>query len=118
VNIKMYILNISQPRINIDNTPYALWFRRPSLVKHFIVYGIQYYIKRGDGNLGKFDSRLDEGIFLSNSSKKKAYKCYKSRLCKIMEYENVKVNALKSRSIKYKDNSQFDERRRNGDDEE
>jgi hypothetical protein len=35
-----------------------------------------------------------------------------------MEYENVKVNALKSRSIKYKDNSQFDERRRNGDDEE
>jgi hypothetical protein len=118
VYIKMYILNISQPRINLDNTPYELWFGRPSSVKHFRVFGRQYYIKRDDGNLGKFDSRSDEGIFLSYSSKKKAYICYNPRFRKIMECENVKVDALKSRSIKYKDNSQFDERRRNDDDDE
>jgi hypothetical protein len=40
------------------------------------------------------------------------------RLQKIVESENVKVDDLKSRRIKSQDNSQFDGRRINDDDEE
>jgi hypothetical protein len=70
-----YILNTSQLRVNHDKTPHELWFDRPTSVKRFRVFGSKCYIKRDDDNLGKFDSRSDEGIFLGYSSNKKAYIC-------------------------------------------
>jgi hypothetical protein len=108
-----HILNRAQLRVNHDKTTYELWFGRPTLVKHFIVFGRKCYIKRDDDNLGKFDSRSDEGIFLGYSSNKNSYICYNPRLHKIVESENVKVDDLKSRRIKSQDNSQLDERRKN-----
>jgi hypothetical protein len=71
----IYILDITQLRFNHDKTPYALWFGIPTLVKHFRVFGRECYIKINDDNLGKFDSRSNEGIFLRYSSNKKAYGC-------------------------------------------
>ena len=47
--------------------------------------GSKCYIKRTEENLGKFDDRADEGIFLGYSIKSKAYKCYNKRLRKIVE---------------------------------
>jgi hypothetical protein len=114
----IYILNRAQLRVNHDKTPYELWFGRPTSVKHFKVFGRKCYIKRDDDNLGKFDSRSYEGIFLGYSSNKKAYICYNLRLHKIMESENVKLDDLTSRRIKSQDNSQVDERRRDGDDDD
>jgi hypothetical protein len=95
-----------------------LWFGRPTSVKHFKVFGRKCYLKRDDDNLGKVDSRSDEGIFLGHSSNKKAYICYNLRMHKIMESANVKVDDLSSRRIKYQDNSQVDERRRDDDDDD
>jgi hypothetical protein len=95
-----------------------LWFGRPTSVKHFKVFGRKCYIKRDDDNLGKIDSKLDEGIFLGYSSNKKAYRCYNMRLHKIVESENVKVDDLTSRRIKSQDNSQVDERIRDDDEDE
>jgi hypothetical protein len=46
--------------------------------------------------LGKFDSRIDEGIFLGYSSDSKAYRCYNIRLNKIVMSTNVKVDDEKS----------------------
>ena len=66
----VYVQNRGQLRVNSDNTPYELWFGRPASVKHFRVFESKCYIKREDDNLGKFDSRTDEGIFLGYSSKK------------------------------------------------
>jgi hypothetical protein len=63
----IYILNRAQLRVNHDKTPYELWFGRPTSVKHFRVFGRKCYIKRDDDNLGKFDSRSNEGIFLGYS---------------------------------------------------
>jgi hypothetical protein len=115
---KIYILNIDQLRINHDKTPYELWFGRPTSVKHFRVFGSKCYIKRDDDNLGKFDSRSDEGIFLGYSSNKKAYRCYNLILHKIVESTDVKVDDPTSIRRKSQDNSQDDERRDDDDDEE
>ena len=48
--------------------------------------------QREDKKIGKFDSRVDEGIFVGYSSKRKAYKCYNLRLNKIIESINVKID--------------------------
>jgi transposase InsO family protein len=74
VSTTIYILNRGQLRVNSDKTPYELWFGRAPLVKYFKVFGSKCYIKRLDENLGKFDARSDEGIFLGYSCNKKAYK--------------------------------------------
>jgi hypothetical protein len=45
---------------NTDKTPYELWKGRPTNVKHFKVFGRKCYIKREDGGMGKFDSRVEK----------------------------------------------------------
>jgi hypothetical protein len=62
------------------------------LFKHFRIFRSKFYIKRDDENLGKFDSREDEGIFLGNSSRRKSYICYKKILQNIVESINVKID--------------------------
>ena len=76
----------------MDKTPYELWFghSRPS-VKYFRMFGSECYIRRDD-NIGKFDPRSDEGIFLGYSLKSKAYKCFNYRTKTIVECTNVKVD--------------------------
>ena len=56
---------------NGDKTPYELWKRRPTNVKHFKLFGIKCYIKREDVGMGNFDSHVDEGIIFFNSSTRK-----------------------------------------------
>jgi hypothetical protein len=92
----VHIFNIAQLRPNHDKTPYELWFGRPTSVKHNRTFGSKCYIKNDEDNLGKFDPRYDEGIFLGYSSNKKAYRCYNIRLLKIVESANVKIDDLKN----------------------
>jgi hypothetical protein len=61
-------------RSNNDKTSYELWKERPTSIKDFIFFGRKCYIKREDNKVGKFDSRVDEGILVGYSSKRKAYK--------------------------------------------
>ena len=68
-------------------------------VKHFRVFGSKCYIKR-ENKSGKFDSRVDEGIFVGYSWNSKAYRCYNLRLKSIVESINVKIdesNLLKTK---------------------
>ena len=80
-----------------DKTPYELWYGRPTSVKYFKVFGSNSYIKRNEDDLGKFESRTDEGIFLGYSSTKKAYGCFNKRLKNIVESAYVRVDDLKPR---------------------
>ena len=66
-------------KCNCNKTPYELWKGNPANVKYFRIFGSKCYIKREDQNLGKFESRVDEGIFVGYSRKRKAYKCYNLR---------------------------------------
>jgi len=64
VSTTVYILNRANIRVNNNKTPYELWKGRLDTFKCFKLFGIKCYIKRNEGNLGKFDSRIDEGVFL------------------------------------------------------
>jgi hypothetical protein len=61
-------------------------------VKNFRVFGSKCYIKREDGRMGKFDSRVDKGIIVGYSSTRKEYKCYNLRLNKVVESINITID--------------------------
>jgi hypothetical protein len=77
---------------NTNKTPYKLWKGRPTNVNHFRGFGSKCYIKREDGIMGKFDSRVDKKILVGYSSTRKAYKCYNIRLNKVVESINVTID--------------------------
>ena len=90
--------------------PYEIWFGRTPLVKYCRVFVSKCYIKRVDDNIGKFDSRKDEGIFLGYSSTIKAYKCYNLRSHKILESTSVIVDDTKPRKNKIEENEDDEEK--------
>jgi hypothetical protein len=91
VSTTVYSLNRSQIREGTNKTPYDLWFGHTPTMKYFRIFGSKCYIKRDD-EIGKFDARSDEGIFLSYSTKSKAYRCFNLILGKIVESANVRID--------------------------
>jgi hypothetical protein len=77
---------------NTDKTPYELWKGRLVNVKHFRVFGSKCYIKREDGGMRKFDSRVEKGVLVGYSSTRKEYKCYNLRLNKVLKSINVTID--------------------------
>ena len=92
IHTAVHILNKAHLRPNSDKTPYHLWFGRPATIKHFRVFGSKCYIKNNDENLGKYDDRADEGIFLGYATESKGYRCYNKRLHKMVDCIDVKVD--------------------------
>ena len=91
---------------NNDKTPYEIWKGRPTYVNHSGEFGSKCYIKRENGNIGKFYSRVDKGIFFRYSSKIKEYKCLNLRLNRIMESINVHIDEIVYESPKKKAKTQ------------
>ena len=87
-----HILNKAHLKSHSDKTPYELWFGRPASIKHFKVFGSKCYIKNNDENIGKYDDRAGEGIFLGYATNSKGYKCYNKRLHKLVECIDIKVD--------------------------
>ena len=79
-------------RIGTKKTPYELWKGRKPNVKYFKIFGSTCFILKDRENVGKFDSRSDEGIFLGYSSTSKAYQVYNKRTKKVMETVNVVID--------------------------
>ena len=69
VNTAVYTMNKVQVRKDTNKTPYELWFGHSIIVKYFRIFGGKCYIKRDD-DIGKFDARSDEGIFLGHSKER------------------------------------------------
>jgi FtsZ-binding cell division protein ZapB len=92
IHTAVHILNKAHLRPNSDKTPYHLWFGRPATIKHFKVFGSKCYIKNNDENLGKYDDRADEGIFLGYAADSKGYRCYNKRLHRMVDCIDVKVD--------------------------
>ena len=78
VNTTVYTMNIVQIRKGMNKTPYELWFGHTNSIKYFRIFKSKCCIKRDD-DVGKFDPRSDEGMFLGYSLKSKAYRCFNYR---------------------------------------
>ena len=67
----VHVLNKAHLIPHSEETPYELWYGRPDSIKHFKVFGSKCYIKNNNENLGKYDDRADEGIFLGYATNSK-----------------------------------------------
>ena len=73
-------------------TPYELWKGRKPNEKYFRIFGSTCFILMDRENVGKFNSRSDEGIFLGYSSTSKAYWVYNKKTMKVMETVNIIID--------------------------
>src|SRR6187397_971030 len=83
VNTACYILNRVTIRSIINKTPYELFKGRKPSISHLRAFGCKCFVhKNGKKNLGKFDERSEEAIFLGYASDSKAYRVYnKNSMC-------------------------------------
>ncbi|GLJ31712.1 hypothetical protein SUGI_0637450 [Cryptomeria japonica] len=99
ISTVVYTFNRVHIKGETDKTPYEIWFGHVPTMKYFKFFGSKYYIKR-DEDIGKFDSRSDEGVFLGYSTNIKSYWFYNKRMRKIVESENVKVDENLGKGIR------------------
>ncbi|GMH24089.1 hypothetical protein Nepgr_025932 [Nepenthes gracilis] len=92
VNTACHIINWVYLRPGTETTPYELWKGKKPNVKYFHIFGCQCFILRDRKNLGKFDSKSDEGIFLGYSLTSRAYRVFNLRTQTVMESINVVVD--------------------------
>ena len=92
INTVCYTVNRVYFRPGTKKTPYELWKGRKPNVKYFRFFGSTCFILKDGENVGKFDFRSDEGIFLGYLFTSKAYRVYNKRTTRVMETVNVVID--------------------------
>lgn len=92
INTACHIINRVYLRPETNKTPYEIWRGKKPTVKYFKTFGSKCYILRDRENLGKFDTKSDEGIFLGYSTNSRAYRVFNKRTETVMESINVIVD--------------------------
>ena len=65
MNTTCFIIKRAMIRPILKKIPYELWKGRKPNINFFYAFRCKYYVlNNGKDNLGKFDSKLDEAIFL------------------------------------------------------
>lgn len=92
VNTACYIINSVYFRAGKDQTAYELWHDKRPNITYFKAFGCKCYILRDREQLGKFDSKSDEGVFISYSTNSCAYRVLNLRTGAIQESINVVID--------------------------
>ena len=92
MNTSCHIDNRIYFRAGTKKTAYEIWNGKKPKVKYFRVFESKCYILNDRENLGNFDGKSDEGIFLGYSTSNWAYRVYNKRTKTIMESINVKID--------------------------
>ena len=92
MNTSCHIGNRIFFRVGTKKTAYEIWNGKKPRVKYFRMFRSKCYILNDRENLGKFDAKSDEGIFLGYSTTSRAYKIFNKRTKTVMESINVKID--------------------------
>jgi len=116
ISTTCYVLNKVLIRPILKKTPYELFKGRKPNISHLKVFGCKCFIlSNGKDNLGKFDSKADEGIFLGYSLHSHTYRVYTRRTMVVEEsmhvafdetnhkvQENIKITAKDDEPVNQK----------------
>ena len=90
VNPACYIMNRALIRPILKKIPYELYKGRKPNISHLHIFGCKCFVlNNGKDNLGKFDAKSYEGIFLGYSLNSKAFIVYNKRTMIIEESNHV-----------------------------
>jgi hypothetical protein len=92
INIACHIINRVYLRPETNKTPCVIWRGKKPTVKYFKTFRSKCCILRDRENLGKFDPKSDEGIFLRYSTNNRAYGVFNKRTETLMESINVVID--------------------------
>jgi len=93
VSTAYYVLNKVLIRPILKKTPYELLKGRKPNITHLKVFGCKCFIlNNGKDNLGKFDSKANESIFLVYSLLGHAYRAYNWRTMLVEESMHNETN--------------------------
>jgi len=105
VNTECYLQNKIYIRPILKKTPYELWKGWKLNISYFHPFGCKHFILNTKDNLGKFDSKSDNGTFLGYFETSKTFRVYNSRT---LEFEEV-IRVRFEKSESNKDLSELDE---------
>ena len=97
-------------------TSYEIWREKKPKVKYFRIFGSKCYILNDRENLGKFDAKSDEGIFLGYSTNSQAYRVYNEHTKMMMESINVVIDDTISEKDIDDDGEGLNQKKNEGDD--
>ena len=90
ISTTCYVLNRVLIRPILKKNPYELFKDRKPNISHLKVFECKCFIlNNGKNNLGKFDPKADEGIFLGYSLHSHAYRVYNRRTMVVEESVHV-----------------------------
>jgi len=90
VNTTCYVLNHALVRPILKKTPYELYKGRKPNISHLRVFGSKCFVlNNGKDNIGKFDAKEDEGIFIGYCSHNHAYRIYNKQTMIVEESVHV-----------------------------
>lgn len=92
VNTACSVQNRVLIRPMIEKTPYELWRGRRPNIAYFHPFGCECYVLNTKDQFGKFDSKVDKGIFLGYFDTSKAYRVFNTRTLVVEESMHVKFN--------------------------
>ena len=99
VNTACYTQNRTLINKYHNKTSYEIMSNKKPTVKYFHVFGAKCFTLKYDEQLGKFESKAHEGIFLGYSLESKAYRVYVIDHEKVIESMNVTFDDNKLPSI-------------------
>lgn len=95
VNTVCYVINRVMIQPILEKTPYELLNGRKPNISHFISFGCKCYVLNNKkDNLGKFDVKSDDVIFVGYSSYSCAYRVFNK--CTLVVEESIHVNFYES----------------------
>ena len=97
INTSCYIWNRIYFCKNFNKTPFEIYYLRKSNVSYFKVFGCKCFVLNTKGNLGKFDLKYFETIFVRYLNTSMVYRVF-NRLTLIIE-ESMHVNFEESNSL-------------------
>src|SRR4051812_823419 len=112
VSTACYVGNRVIIRPILKKNPYELFKGRKPNIAHFHIFGCKCFVLNNEkDNLGKFDEKSDEGIFLGYSLSSKAYRIYNKRTLTIEESMHVsfdETNTSKEEEVVCDDDDPLD----------
>ena len=101
VSTSCYVMNRVLIRPILKKTPYELFNGRKTNISHLKVFGCNCFVlNNGEKNMGKFDEKADNGIFIGYSSNSHAYKVYNKRLVIVEESVHVLFDDVDHKEMK------------------
>ena len=110
VNIACFTQNMSLIIKRFKKTTYELFHGRNPSIRFLHIFGCNCFILNNRDNLGKFDPKADDGIFLGYSSISKAFRVFNIRTQTTEETINVTFDESRSANPKsYKENEEINQ---------